>query len=270
MLLRQRKSRIYFLRRFFEYPIQINGDTIKKLGLLRVAGMGFSYLWAMAFPTKNPENLEQFFINRFGKQLYLTFFKSYTEKVWGQPCTKISAAWGDQRIKGLSITKAVMHFLRSALGSKHRDVAQKGTETSLIEQFLYPKLGPGQMWEIAAQEVQRGGGEVHLEQQVTKLHVADGRVTAVDARNTRTGEITTYSGDWFFSTMPVKDLIHAMATGVPENVRGGRGASLSRLHYRGPAGQESCDSRRPQRRRGARQLDLYSRARRAGRPLANL
>ena len=110
------------------------------------------YRDAHAVPIKDEKNLEEFFINRFGRELYRTFFKSYTEKVWGVPCNEISAEWGAQRIKGLSIMKAMQSFFRQAFGSKN-DIAQKETETSLIEQFLYPKLGPGQMWELVADKV---------------------------------------------------------------------------------------------------------------------
>ncbi len=132
MLLRSRKSRIYFLRRFFNYPIQLTRDTLIKLGLVRTLRIGFSYLRSVLFPIRPVTNLEQFIINRFGRELYLTFFKSYTEKVWGVPCERISAEWGAQRIKGLSIRKALAHFIRQTFKSDQGDVAQKSTETSLI------------------------------------------------------------------------------------------------------------------------------------------
>ncbi len=115
MLVRPRKSRIYFLRRFFDYPIKLTADTLRKLGLIRTVKIGFSYLLARLFPRKVEKSLEDFLINRFGRQLYLTFFKSYTEKVWGVPCEAISAEWGAQRIKGLSLTTAVVHFLKEGL-----------------------------------------------------------------------------------------------------------------------------------------------------------
>ena len=161
MLLRPRRSRIYYRRQLFDYPIRLSPDTLRKLGLWRSARIGLSYLRAAAFPIRPEENLEQFFVNRFGRELYLTFFKDYTEKVWGTPCSSISAAWGAQRVKGLSIAKALAHFVRSALrGSGGGDLQQKGTETSLIEQFLYPKLGPGQMWDEVAAAVRAKGGQV--------------------------------------------------------------------------------------------------------------
>ena len=157
MLVRQRKSRIYFLRKFFAYPIQLTSDTLRNLGVKRVLRIGFSYLKTLLSPPKRVENLEQFFISRFGKELYLTFFKSYTEKVWGVPCEQISAEWGAQRIKGLSIKNTLLHLAKK-LGKRSSDLRQKDTETSLIEQFLYPKLGPGQLWEVVSRESEGARG----------------------------------------------------------------------------------------------------------------
>lgn len=219
MLLRRRKSRIYFLRKFFDYPLRLNTDTLAKLGLMRTAKIALSYGWAALFATRNPRNLEEFFVSRFGRELYLTFFKSYTEKVWGESCSQISAEWGAQRIKGLSIAKALKHFLRTVLTRNRRDIAQKTTETSLIEEFLYPKYGPGQMWETVAEEIVRRGGRVLLWQRVTKLHVDGNRITGVDAVDTRNGRVNTYPGDYVFSTMPVNELIGAIDTDVPATVR---------------------------------------------------
>jgi protoporphyrinogen oxidase len=218
MLVRGRKSRIYFLRKFFDYPIQLSAATLGNLGPWRTLRIGFSYLKAMMFPIRRVENLEQFFINRFGRELYLTFFKSYTEKVWGVPCDKISAEWGAQRIKGLSIRKALMHFLKQS--GKSKDIAQKETETSLIEQFLYPKLGPGQMWEKVAARVQELGGEIITNFNVTAIDVKDGRVAAVSGVGAD-GGVRNFTGDYFFSTTSVKELVQAMAEGgtsVPPNV----------------------------------------------------
>src|SRR5262245_28513351 len=113
MLIRNRLSRIYFMKKFFTYPIALSADTLKKLGLYKTMRIGFSYIRSVLFPIRNESSLEDFFINRFGRELYLTFFKSYTEKVWGTPCKEISAEWGAQRIKGLSVTKAMLHMLRS-------------------------------------------------------------------------------------------------------------------------------------------------------------
>jgi protoporphyrinogen oxidase len=228
MLVRGRKSRIYFLRKFFEYPIQLSKATLGNLGPARTVRIGFSYLRAMMFPIRKVENLEQFFINRFGRELYLTFFKSYTEKVWGVPCNQISAEWGAQRIKGLSIRKAIAHFLKQS--GKQGDIAQKGTETSLIEQFLYPKFGPGQMWEKIAARVLEMGGEIITNFNITGVEVNGGRVVAVTG-HASDGTERRFAGDHFFSTTSVKELVQAMADGgspVPENVR----EIASKLEYR--------------------------------------
>jgi protoporphyrinogen oxidase len=219
MLVRPRKSRIYFLRRFFDYPIKLTGDTLRKLGVTRTLKIGMSYLMAKLFPRKVEKSLEDFLINRFGRQLYLTFFKSYTEKVWGVPCEVISAEWGAQRIKGLSLTTAVMHFLKKAFSSSKEDaIQQKGTETSLIEKFLYPKYGPGQLWEHAADQIRSQGGEILLGWRATRVFVEGDEVTAVEAVSD-TGERRRFSADYVFSTMPVRELIDAMDTPIPSEVR---------------------------------------------------
>jgi protoporphyrinogen oxidase len=219
MLVRRRKSRIYFLRTFFDYPITLSADTLAKLGPIRALRIGLSYLRSAAMPIKNVENLEQFFINRFGRELYRTFFKSYTEKVWGVPCDQISAEWGAQRIKGLSIKKTLQHIIQKQL-TKHRerDIAQKGTETSLIEQFLYPKYGPGQMWETVAKKVTEMGGEVITNFDVTGIHCRGGRVIAVSGTD-GAGQVQRFDSDYFFSTMPIKELVRSLDVPVPANVR---------------------------------------------------
>ncbi len=163
MLLRPRLSRIYYLRRFFDYPISLSvAHAAQSRADGAIVKTGVSYLRASLFPSRPEKNLEDFFINRFGRRLYLTFFKEYTEKVWGVPCDRISAEWGAQRIKGLSIAQAIAHALRKMAKGVSGDVGQKGVETSLIEKFLYPKLGPGQMWETVADTVTSMGGRVLL------------------------------------------------------------------------------------------------------------
>ncbi len=218
MLVRQRKSRIYFLRRFFDYPIRINGGTLRKLGLVRAVRCGLSYLRSALLPQREERSLEDFLINRFGKQLYLTFFKSYTEKVWGVQCNRISAEWGAQRIKGLSLKGVIVHFLKEAFApSRSGDLAQRKTETSLIERFLYPKFGPGQLWEYVAGLVRKDGGEIHFGMHVDRIRVEGNRVLSVEGVN-QAGERQSYSGDYFFSTMPIRDLIRAFSCEVPREV----------------------------------------------------
>jgi protoporphyrinogen oxidase len=219
MLIRPRKSRIYYLRKFFDYPITLTATTLKNLGLGRTFRVGVSYMKSRVSQIAPEKSLEDFLINRFGRQLYLTFFKSYTEKVWGTPCDEISAEWGAQRIKGLSLTTAVKHFLRKAFGGKQKgDLAQKGTDTSLIERFMYPKFGPGQLWEHVADQIREKGGEIHMGWKVDRIHCEGGRVVSIDAVNAQ-GERQTFAGDYFFSTMPMRELVEAMDAPVPENVR---------------------------------------------------
>ena len=219
MLLRPRKSRIYFNRRFFDYPITLSPSTLAKLGPRRSVRIGFSFLRSMLFPIKPERNLEEFFINRFGRELYATFFKSYTEKVWGVPCDQISAEWGAQRVKGVNLGSAILHFLKK-LVPRRKDIAQKSTETSLIEQFLYPKYGPGQMWDEVARIVRERGGEIRTSHRAVKLLTEGGtRVRAVVARNERDGSETEIAAEHVFSTMPVRHLIRALDTPVPDDVK---------------------------------------------------
>jgi len=206
MMVRPRKSRIYYQRKFFDYPLQLNGTTIANLGFLKMLRIAKSYLYAKLFPVKPEKNLAQFFCNRFGSELYETFFKDYTEKVWGVPCEEIPASWGQQRVKDLNISRVLWHAVTSFFSS-NKSLQQKGTSTSLIEQFLYPKFGPGQMWETVAEEVEKLGGKILLNTSVTALYGnGTDQLTKAEARNTVTGETFSMNGDYFFSSMPVKEL----------------------------------------------------------------
>lgn len=218
MLIRPRLSRIYYLRRFFDYPVKLNFNTISNLGPLRMAQIGLSYGAARIAPIRNEQTLEEFLVNRFGRELYCTFFKDYTEKVWGVPCREISAEWGAQRIKGLSITKALLHAARQALAGARAQGGgdNKGVETSLIEQFMYPKLGPGQLWEVVAEKVQRGGGQVHLNQRVSKIHRDGFRITGVDILDSTTNACRFQPCTELISTMPIKTLMEAMTPTVAD------------------------------------------------------
>ncbi len=219
MLVRPRKSRIYYLRRFFEYPITLSKATMLQLGAVRTLKIGLSYMKSAIFPLPEEETLEQFLINRFGRELYKTFFESYTEKVWGVPCNKISAAWGAQRIKGLSVWKMVRHAAGKALArGGAKDLGQKDTETSLIEQFLYPKYGPGQMWDEVARQVRQRGGTILTRYAAESLIRSGNGVQAVRARNLDTGESRTFRCDYVFSTMPVRHLLRALDPPPPDNV----------------------------------------------------
>jgi protoporphyrinogen oxidase len=204
MLVRQRLSRIFYHRRFFDYPLKLSMQTLGKIGIFETCKIGWSYGRARATHIRPERTLEDFFINRFGDRLYRTFFKDYTEKVWGVPCREISAEWGAQRIKGLSITKALANAVTSPFRSS--ETAQKRTETSLIERFLYPKFGPGQMWEEVARKVLRLGGEIHFKHRVIGIERKGYQVTAVRVRDEDTGSVRLVPCDYLISTMPVRDL----------------------------------------------------------------
>ena len=215
ILLRHRVSRIFFLRRFFDYPISLSKGTFVNMGLGRTLKAGFGYLGSVLH--KRPENsLEDFYINRFGKPLYQMFFEDYTEKVWGIHPSKLGADWGSQRVKGLSVTAVLKDMLTKAF--KGKDGVGDKVETSLIEEFIYPKYGPGQLWELVAEEVRRKGGEVRTQAEVVKIHVKDGQVAGVDCRRPD-GTLDYVPCDCLLSTMPIKDLVAAL-TGieVPEDV----------------------------------------------------
>jgi protoporphyrinogen oxidase len=213
MLVRKRLSRIYFDGKFFDYPLKANLETALKLGLWRCTRFGTSYVWAMLFPHRPERNLEDFFINRFGRLLYLQFFKEYTEKVWGTPCNRISAEWGAQRVKSLSIAKALLHAI---LKPFRRGGAGAAQQTSLIERFLYPKYGPGLMWETTAEQLRARGVKIAFDARVTQIEQADGRVRAVRVRSRSDGTEQRYEADSFISTMPVRDLVLGLAPEAPQ------------------------------------------------------
>ena len=213
MLLRRRRSRIYWRGNLLSYPLRLDRDTLGKLGLRRTFGFAASYLWSRIRPHTREDNLEQFLVNRFGRRLYEAFFRSYTEKVWGVPCDQIAASWGLQRIKGLSVGRAIRHALASGRGAGRRNV-----ETSLIDRFMYPCRGPGQLWELAADKVRRLGGKIVLGAKVTAIRVEAGRVASVTAR-LADGETRDYAGEHVLSSMPVRDLLAAIAPAPPPAAR---------------------------------------------------
>lgn len=222
MLVRPRLSRIYFLKKFFYYPLQLSFDTLWKLGIIRTLSILISYIQSRLLPRKPEKSLEDFFINRFGGRLYRLFFKDYTEKVWGVPCMEISAEWGAQRIKGISIWKAITHAVRSLKRQHHadgEDIRQKDQETSMIGQFLYPKFGPGQLWEEVARQIEARGGRIFFHQDVRSIETKGNDVISLESLDGTTGQTTRWEGDYFFSTMPVQELIAGMNGAVPANVK---------------------------------------------------
>ena len=209
MLLRHRVSRILFDSKFYDYPISLKPETFKNFGFLTTMKVGFSYL-ASVFHKRPEDNLENLYINNFGKKLYSMFFEYYTENLWGRHPSEIDASWGKQRTKGLSIFGILKDFFGKLFKVKNRKV-----NTSLIEEFKYPKLGPGQLWDVTAEEVKNLGGQILMNSQVTKVHK--------DANNNMTG--VTYvadgvehqlDGDIVISSMPLRDLVVGM-NDVPEH-----------------------------------------------------
>jgi protoporphyrinogen oxidase len=215
MLVRQRLSRIFYRRRFFDYPISVNLTTIQNLGVLETAKIALSYASAQLHSRSPEVTLEDFFINRFGGRLYRTFFRDYTEKVWGVPCRDISAEWGAQRIKALSVAKALRHALEKPFRNSV-DAAQKRIETSLIERFLYPKFGPGQMWEEVAHRVLKLGGQIHHRHRVVGVERVGLDVTAITVCDDATGSNRRVPCDYFISTMPVRDLVSFLSPEEPQ------------------------------------------------------
>ena len=203
MLLRHRVSRILFDAKFYDYPVSLKPETFRNMGFLNTMKVGFSYLAALVH--KLPEdNLENFYINRFGRKLYSMFFEYYTENLWGRHPREIDASWGAQRVKGLSIIAVLKDVFGKIFHKKNRKV-----ETSLIEEFQYPKLGPGQLWDVTAAEVERLGGTIIKQARVTRLHKnAENVITSLVYE--KEGKEITLEGDYFISSMPVKDLVAGM------------------------------------------------------------
>lgn len=210
LLLRNRVSRIYYLRKFFDYPISLKPETFINMGFSRTVKAGFGYLHSCV-SKKDETSLESFYINRFGKPLYEMFFEDYTEKLWGISPSEISADWGAQRVKGLSLKKAILNVITKPFKKKSE------VETSLIEQFYYPKKGPGQLWEALAAEIESMGGIILKNNRVTDIKIKDGKVSSICAQ-TPDG-IKKFKADYYISTMPVKDLVDGMGEAVPEAVK---------------------------------------------------
>lgn len=213
MLVRQRVSRIYYNKKFFDYPISMKPQTFINMGFFQTMKAGFSYLFSCIHKEKET-SLENFYVNRFGRVLYSMFFEGYTEKLWGRHPREIDPSWGAQRVKGLSILAIIKDMFSKLLPSRdHRKV-----ETSLIEEFMYPKYGPGQLWETTAAEIERMGGTIVMDCKVTAIQTKGNRVVAVETQNS-VGEKEVIEGDIFISSMPLKDLVLGMGNSVPTNIR---------------------------------------------------
>ena len=206
MLLRNRVSRIYYLKKFFDYPVSMKKETFANMGFVRTMKAGFSYLKTI-FVKKKEDSLENFYINRFGKKLYSMFFEGYTEKLWGRHPKYISADWGSQRVKGLSIMAVIKDMLK--IGNKK--------ETSLIEEFSYPKYGPGQLWEEVANKFEKLGGKIKKNNEVVKINFNNDKITSVICKNK--DQLIEYKADIFISSMPLKDLVVNLNGKVPKNIK---------------------------------------------------
>ena len=214
MLIRQRVSRIYYLKKFFDYPISMKAQTFKNMGIWRTIKAGFSYLKSLIFK-REEKSLEDFYINRFGKVLYSMFFEKYTEKLWGRHPSEISADWGAQRVKGISIKAVIKDMLHKTFGKKNSE----NTETSLIEQFWYPKYGPGHLWETLAKKIELEGGIIKKGYSVKKLNFNNkNEIISVECEINKTKEVV--HGDIFVSTMPMNDLVAGFSgVDVPSEIR---------------------------------------------------
>ncbi len=207
-LKRTRVSRIFFLRKFFNYPITLSFDTFYNMGLIRTIRCGIGYF--ISCICKRKENsLEDFYINRFGKPLYEMFFEDYTEKLWGVHPSKIAPDWGAQRVKGLSLFKVVVSVIMKPFKKKNQ------CETSLIEEFYYPKKGPGQFWEEMAEKIEEMGGTIIFNEKVNRIDVLNNKIAGIETLNNKKYENIAA----VFSSMPIKDLISSMGDIVNGNVK---------------------------------------------------
>lgn len=216
-ILRPRISRIFYEGKFYDYPLKAF-NALFNLGILRSIGVVFSYLQSQLFPYPKEDNLEEWVSNRFGKKLYRIFFKTYTEKVWGIPCSEIRAEWAAQRIQGLSLPVAIKNALFGAGG--------KQSVKTLIEQFEYPRLGPGQMWEKAQAFVNTHGGEVRMQTNAVRLLHAGGRVHTVVVQ--REGKEESLPVTDVISSMPISELMAKLDPPPPAEVL----AAAQGLSYR--------------------------------------
>ncbi|MBO5501504.1 MAG: NAD(P)/FAD-dependent oxidoreductase, partial [Clostridia bacterium] len=212
MLIRNRVSRIYYDKHFFDYPISLKWETLKTMGFGTTMKVGFSFLKATLMKKPN-DNLENYYINSFGKKLYSMFFEGYTEKLWGRHPSEIDASWGKQRTKELSIFGILKDMLGKVFLTKEQRAKQ--VQTSLIEEFRYPKFGPGQLWETVADEVQKMGGKLIMDTEVLGVTTDGGKVTSVSFRDANGDH--TEDADIVFSSMPVKDLVAGM-NDVPADI----------------------------------------------------
>jgi protoporphyrinogen oxidase len=222
MLQRPRSSRIYYRGRFFAYPLKA-GEALRKLGVIEAARCVLSYFKARLFPNPDPRSFEDWVSNQFGRRLFNIFFKTYTEKVWGMSCKEISADWAAQRIKGLSLTTAVLNALFPKKPRAKGEVIK-----TLIDSFRYPRKGPGMMWEACAEKVRARGGVIHMGRKVTGCdYDAEGGLWTVTHQGA-SGDRAQTQARHVISSAPMRQLVHGITPPLPESVR----RAADRLKYR--------------------------------------
>jgi protoporphyrinogen oxidase len=217
---RPRLSRIFYGGRFYDYPLRPL-NALRNLGMLASIAILASYTWVKLFPVRPEVSFADWVSNRFGRRLFRTFFESYTEKVWGIPCTRISAQWAAQRIKGLSLRTAVLNML---FPGRNRKSGQ--TIKTLIDEFEYPRLGPGMMWDAFAREITARGGRLELGARVSCVHHDGSRVTAVEA--VRNGQRILQPAQHVISSMPARQLVESFEPAAPGDIV----SNARHLHYR--------------------------------------
>ena len=210
MLVRNRVSRIYYNKKFFDYPVNLNFKTLKNMGLVTSINCGFSYIKSSLFKLEET-SLENFYINSFGKKLYSMFFEKYTTKVWGRKPNEIDPSWGSQRAKGISIRKVISDYFHRLFKIKDKNKAK-----SLIEEFLYPKYGPGELYEYVAEEISKLGGKIYLNSKVIKMNNVNKKIKSISYMNNN--KKIDLNCDIVVSSMPMKDLVNDM-NNIPKSIK---------------------------------------------------
>ncbi|MDE0802588.1 MAG: NAD(P)/FAD-dependent oxidoreductase [Acidimicrobiales bacterium] len=222
-LMRPRKSRIFYDGKYFDYPLKAS-NALKNLGIVEAVLCVLSYAKAKVFPPKDQTNYEGWLVARFGQRLYETFFKTYTEKLWGVPVHEMPSDWAAQRVKGLSLGNAIVNAL---LPTRKQPKNNQDAITSLIEEFQYPKYGPGMMWEVCRDTVTAKGSTIEMESTVTTIHHAEGRATSVVATRAD-GSAAEFPCTEVISSMPISHLLESMDPPAPDDVK----AAAADLRYR--------------------------------------
>ncbi len=218
MLVRPRKSRIIYKGNLFDYPLKLNFQTFWGIGLWKSLAIFISLLKSRLRPVKQERNLEDFYINRFGKVLYRLFFREYTYKVWGKSCKEISAEWGRQRVQGISLRSILRHYFTTLFFPRRQLLGNQQVEQSLTEFFLYPERGPGQLWESVARKCKQLGVEIRFRQSVAQLHTRDGGISELLVNDLNKKTTYKVSCDFVLSTMPVQQLVGGLIPSPPSRV----------------------------------------------------